>query len=265
MPWFKRGVTAVLPLVLAATSPLLAQTTAPPVDAASAARGSALYVASCAKCHGATVRGSSAAPDLVRSTVVLHDRFAELHGAEFPAVLTKTPHNVDFEAAQLADLSQFLTLSVNKILRGGYSNEPVNLMTGNAKAGEGYFNGEGGCSKCHSVSGDLAGVGKRYSATVLQQKFLFPNSGSRGASAAPLPKMQVTVTLPSGESVKGSLVRVDDFNVSLRGSSGEYRTFERGAGVKVDLIDLFAGHIALLDRYTDLDIHNLLAYLVTLK
>jgi hypothetical protein len=193
---------------------------------------------------------------------VLHDRFAVLHGAEFPAVLTKGPHKFDFNTAQLADLSQFLTFSVNKILREGYSNAPVNLMTGNSKAGEQYFNGEGGCSKCHSATGDLAGIGKRYSPAVLQQRFLFPNSGLRGSSAA---KMQVTVTLPSGKSAKGTLVRVDDFNVSLRESSGEYQTFERGAGVKVDLIDPFAGHIALLDRYTDLDIHNLLAYLVTLQ
>jgi hypothetical protein len=196
---------------------------------------------------------------------VLHDRFVQLHGKEFPAVLSKAPHNFDFKEAQLADLSQFLTLSVNKILRSGYSNEPVNLLTGNAKAGEGYFNGEGGCTKCHSVSGDLAGVGKRYSPATLQQKFLFPNSGFRGAGAAPLPKTQVRVTLPSGKSVEGTLVRVDDFNVSLRESSGSYQTFERGAGVKVDLIDPFAGHIALLDRYTDVDIHNLLAYLVTLQ
>jgi hypothetical protein len=193
---------------------------------------------------------------------VLHDRFVQLHGAEFPAVLTRGPHNFNFNTAQLADLSQFLTLSVNKILREGYSNAPVNLMTGNAKAGEEYFNGEGGCSKCHSASGDLAGIGKRYSPAVLQQRFLFPNSGLRGSSAA---KMQVTVTLPSGKSAKGTLVRVDDFNVSLRDTAGEYQTFERGAGVKVDLIDPFAGHIALLDRYTDSDVHNLLAYLVTLQ
>ena len=180
-------------------------------------------------------------------------------------MLSKAPHNFDFKEAQLADLSQFLTLSVNKILRSGYSNEPVNLMTGNAKAGEGYFNGEGGCSKCHSVSGDLAGVGKRYSAATLQQKILFPNSGFRGAGRPPAPKMQVAVTLPSGKSAKGTLVRIDDFNVSLRESSGEYQTFERGPGVKVDLIDPLAGHIALLDKYTDPDIHNLLAYLVTLQ
>ena len=265
MPWFKRGVTAVIPLVLAAASSLFAQTTAPSVDAASAARGSTLYAASCAKCHGATARGSSTASDLVRSRVVLHDRFAQLQGAEFPAVLTKAPHNFDFKAGQLADLSQFLTLSVNKILRSGYSNEPVKLLTGNAKAGEGYFNGEGGCNECHSVSGDLAGIGRRYSPATLQQKFLFPNSGLRSAGAPPPPKMQVAAMLPSGKSVKGTLVRVDDFNVSLRESSGEYQTFERVSGVKVDLIDPFAGHIALLNKYTDLDIHNLLAYLVTLQ
>ena len=133
MPCFKRG-RVVLLLLLGATSSLSAQTIAPPVDAAFATRGSALYAASCAKCHGATVRGSSTAPDLIRSNVVLHDRFGQLHGKEFPAVLSKAPHNFDFKEAQLADLSQFLTLSVNKILRSGYSNEPVNLMTGNAKA-----------------------------------------------------------------------------------------------------------------------------------
>jgi cytochrome c oxidase cbb3-type subunit III len=256
---------AVVPLFLVGTLSLMGQTTAPRVDAASAARGATTYAGDCAKCHGASARGSATAPDLLRSHVVLHDRFEELRGKEFPAVLSKAPHNFEFTAAQLADLSQFLTLSVNNILRSGYSNEPVKLLTGNAKAGEEYFNGDGGCSKCHSVSGDLAGVGKRYPAATLQQKFLFPNSGFRGAGKPPLPKTQVTVTLASSKTVKGTLVRVDDFNVSLRESSGAYATFERGAGVKVELIDPFAGHIALLDKYTDSDIHNLLAYLVTIQ
>jgi hypothetical protein len=202
---------------------------------------------------------------LIRSKVVLHDRFERLHGKELPAVLTKAPHHFELKDAELADLSQFLTFSVNKILRSGYSNEPLNVMTGDAKAGETYFNGAGGCSKCHSVSGDLAGVGKRYPAATLQQKFVFPNAGLRRPGAPPAPKTQVAITLPSGRTIKGTLVRIDDFNVSLRESSGEYQTVDRGAGVKVELIDPLSGHIALLDKYTDADIHNLLAYLVTLK
>ena len=265
MSSFLRKGIAVLPLLLGATSLLSGQVADIPVDATSAARGSALYAESCAKCHGATVRGTASAPDLIRSKVVLHDRFEMLHGKELPQVLTKAPHHFDLKDAQLADLSQFLTLSINNILRSGYSNEPVNILTGNAKAGEAYFNGEGGCSKCHSTTGDLAGVGKRYSPATLQQKFLFPNAGVRRGAVGPTAKVQVKVTPPSGKSVTGTLARIDDFNVSLRETSGEYRTFGRGDGVKVEIIDPFAGHVALLDKYTDTDIHNLLAYLVTLK
>lgn len=254
---------AVLPLLLGATS-LLAQVADVPVDAASAGRGSKLYAESCAQCHGATVRGTPTAPDLIRSKVVLHDRFEKLHGKELPAVLTKAPHRFDWSEGQLADMSQFLTLSVNKILRSDYSNEPVNVLTGNAKAGEAYFSGAGGCAKCHSATADLAGVGTRYTPATLQQKILFPSSGRRRATT-PAPRTEVKITPPSGKQVTGTLVRIDDFNVSFRDSSGEFRTIARTDGTKVEIVDPYAGHIALLDKYTDPDIHNLLAYLVTLK
>ena len=263
MPSFPRIGAALLPILFAA-APMLSQAL-PPVDSTSAARGAALYADSCARCHGATARGTSSAPDLIRSTAVLHDRFVMLHGKEFPAILSRAPHSLTLKDDQLADLSQFLTLAVNKILRSGYSNEPVKLMTGNAQAGQAYFNGPGGCAKCHSITGDLAGIGKRYSPATLQQKLLFPNSGFRATGAPPAPKVQVTVTPLSGPVVKGALVRIDDFNVSLREGAGPLRTFDRAPGVKVELDDPFAAHIALLDRYTDPDIHNLLAYLVTIQ
>lgn len=263
MSLFLRKGIAVLPFLLGATS-LLAQVADIPVDTAAAGRGSKLYAESCAQCHGATVRGTPTAPDLIRSKVVLHDRFELLHGREFPAVLLKAPHRFDWNEGQLADMSQFLTLSVNKILRSDYSNEPVNILTGNAKAGEAYFDGAGGCSKCHSATGNLAGVGTRYTPATLQQKILFPNTGRRRATG-PAPRTEVKVTLPSGKSETGELVRVDDFNVTLHEASGELRTFARTEGARVDIIDPYAGHIALLDKYTDPDIHNLLAYLVTLK
>jgi len=77
--------------------------------------------------------------------------------------------------------------------------------------------------------------------------------------------VQVTVTLPSGKTYSGDLVRIDDFTVALREKSGEYRSFNRIAGTKVTTVDPFAGHVELLDKYTDTDIHNLTTYLVTLK
>jgi cytochrome c oxidase cbb3-type subunit III len=264
MAFIRRVKMAAVPLLVIATSSLLAQV--PPVDAAAAARGAKVYGESCAKCHGPMAHGTATAPDLIRSTVILHDRYNMLKGREFPAILTKAPHNINLKDTELADLSQFLTGAVNKILRSGYSNTPINVMTGNAQAGEVFFNGAGGCTKCHSATGDLAGLGKRYSAPTLQQKFLFPNAGIRGSAVAPvIKKSQVAVTLSSGKAINGELVRVDDFNVTLREQSGQYMTIARTTGMKVDIIDPYAGHVALLDRYTDPDIHNLLAYLVTLK
>ena len=97
----------------------------------------------------------------------------------------------------------------------------------------------------------------------LQQRFLFPRSGGR--SAAPVKRALVTVTVAADPPVSGTLDRIDDFTVSLRDSSGEYRSFRRGADVKVEIADPYAAHIRMLDEYTDTDIHNVVAYLETLQ
>ena len=76
----------------------------------------------------------------------------------------------------------------------------------------------------------------------------------------------VTVTLANGETVSGPLDRVDDFGVSLHDSTGAYRSFTRNGDVpKVVINDPMQTHIAMLRTYTDADIHNVTAYLVTLK
>ena len=78
--------------------------------------------------------------------------------------------------------------------------------------------------------------------------------------------MTVTVTLPGGETFSGPLERIDDFNVSLRDSSGEFHSIARdGASPKVEVHDPLKAHLDLLSKYTDADIHNVTAYLVTLK
>lgn len=258
------GLASVMILTAASVS---GQFVHPTIDPASLARGSKLYASSCARCHGPDARGTETAPDLIRSVVVLHDRQNSLHGAELEHVLETGPdHNFHFDKDQQSDLSQFLAQSINKTLRSGYSNEPTQLLTGDKEAGKAFFNGAGGCAKCHSVTGDLAGIGKRYEPALLQQKFLFPNSGPRGGRSAPkVKKVQVTVTLPSGKSSTGSLVHIDDFNVAFRDDQGVYHSFERTNGTKVQTVDPYAAHVELLDRYTDADIHNLTTYLETLK
>lgn len=207
------------------------------------------------------MRGTATAPDLLRSVAVLHDRRQMLYGKELGPLLTTLPdHSYKYSEKELGDLSQFLTASVNGILRSGYNSQPTNLLSGDAKAGEAYFNGAGGCSKCHSTTGDFAGLGKRYTPSALQQKFLFPGSGLFNKT-----KVQINVKLASGKSYSGDLVRIDDFTVTLREKSGEYRSFNRIPGITMATVDPFATHAELLDKYTDTDIHNLTTYLVTLK
>ena len=184
-----------------------------------------------------------------------------LHGRDLGPLLRTLPqHNFKYNDKELGDLSQFFTQAINKILRSGYNDQPQGLLSGDAKAGEAYFNGAGGCNKCHSPTGNLAGVGKKYSAAALQQKFLFPGSGLRGA-----PKLEVTVKTRGGKAYSGDVVRMDDFNVTLRGADGVSRTISRTPGTIVTVTDPVAAHNALLDKYTDADIHNLTAYLDTLK
>jgi cytochrome c oxidase cbb3-type subunit 3 len=72
------------------------------------------------------------------------------------------------------------------------------------------------------------------------------------------------VTLPSGEQVKGPLAHSNDFEIALRDASGWYRSFSRDK-VKVELQDPLTAHRELLPKLTQADVHNLFAYLESLK
>lgn len=237
------------------------------VDDDAANRGKTIYVAECITCHGTKARGTERGPDLVRSLIVLKDRYGSTIG---PYLLKPHPVNATFSKAQIEDMSHFLHQKVGDTLRTGPYNSVLNVLTGDPKAGEAYFNGAGKCSSCHSTTGDLAGVAKKYDPPALQLKFVFPQTVAFGrrAMAANQPKrpqVQVTVTPASGERVTGTLVMMDDFDVSLRDATGQYHSFARTPDLKVETRDPYAAHVALLDQYTDKDIHNVLAFLETLK
>jgi mono/diheme cytochrome c family protein len=243
---------------------------APPEDPAAVERGTREFVTNCAFCHGSSATGGEGGPDLVRSVLVMHDEKGDKIGpvilqGRVPKGMPKFP----MSPAQIADISAFLRDQVQK--RGNrMTYEIQNVITGDPHAGEAYFTGAGKCNSCHSPNGDLAGIANKYDAVTLQSRFLYPKTfsypGMPKVGPAPAPT-KVTVTLSSGESFSGTLKHVDDFSVSLYDSSGEYHSWllERTPGIKVELHDPLAGHIALLQKYSDTDMHNVLAYLETLK
>ncbi|MGO9259067.1 MAG: c-type cytochrome [Bryobacteraceae bacterium] len=241
------------------------------IDEAAANRGRKVYAAECITCHGTHARGSDNGADLIRSEIVLHDRYGSTIGPFLrKGHPTQTTPAAQLTQAQIEDLSHTIHQEVYNTLRAALQIQ--NILTGDPQAGASYFNGEGGCSKCHSPAGDLAHIGSRMGPPALQQSFLFPGGrggrggrgGGRGGGEAAKP-VTVTVTPASGAPVTGALVHIDDFNVALRDGAGEYRSFKRTHALKVVTNDPAQAHHELLDKYTDKNIHDTVAYLETLK
>ncbi len=246
----------------------------PPVDAAAADRAKPVYTAECVTCHGTMARGTAKGPNLIRSLVVLRDRcgsvlgpyLKDAHKAQSPTAAT------NLTAAQIFDMAHYLRQRVNDSLRGSPLFVSQNVLTGDPEAGLSYFDGEGKCTTCHSIKGDLAGIGRRLEPIDLQQRMLFPGAGRGGRRGAPAPggppsraAVTVTVTPPGQPAVSGVLVQMDDFNVALRDQSGIYRSFKRTPGLQVVKNDPLAFHQGLLDRLTDKNMHDLVAYLEKVK
>ena len=223
------------------------------VDPAASDRGKRVYTQFCINCHGALAKGTEQGPDLIRSPLVLRDRLGNEIG---PALKKLANHKTDLTNAQVADLTHFLKDQIEATAKNRNPVSPPNVLTGDLEAGRAYFNGAGKCNTCHSPSGDLAGVGRKYSPIDLQQRFLFPRRSK---------PLQVTVTPSGGQPVTGSLERIDDFSVALRDATGEYRAVTRGPNVKVDIDDPLTVHNQMLDAYTDQDMHNVVRYLESLK
>jgi hypothetical protein len=171
----------------------------------------------------------------------------------------------ELTAAQVSDISAF----VHSFRVGGYDISrmtPPSILVGDANAGASYF--QKTCAGCHSVTGDLKGIGGRIAdAKILQNTWLMPGGGRGGrGAAANLPPTTVTVTLGSGQKVDGVLERIDDFTVTLTDQDGNSRSIRRdGDTPRVEIHDPVKPHKDLLPKYTDKDIHDLTAYLVTVK
>jgi cytochrome c oxidase cbb3-type subunit 3 len=140
------------------------------------------------------------------------------------------------------------------------------VSTGSAEAGRAYF--DANCKACHSPTGDLVGIASKYRGLALMQRMLYPTQGNavapaEGEKRRPSP-VTVTVTLASGQTVSGTLSYRDEFNVALTDGSGKYHSFATSE-VKVSVKDPLQGHADLLPKYTDADIHNLVAFLQTIK
>jgi cytochrome c oxidase cbb3-type subunit 3 len=240
----------------------------PHIDKAAAERGRTIFVPTCGFCHGNDAHGKSG-PDLVRSALVLHDDKGDTIG---PVIRNGRPERgmpafPTLSTEQIADISTFLHSRAADV-SNRFAYKIGDLITGDPRKGAEFFNGAGECETCHSPTGDLAHVAGKYEPVELQRRMLYPAPNLidmfLGKAVKPPVPTKVTVHLPSGQEVSGTLDHLDEFTVSLHDSSGWYRSFSR-ENATVDVHDPRAAHEALLPKYTDDEMHNLLAYLETLK
>ena len=265
----------------------------PAVDQDAHDRGRALWASHCIDCHGSQARGSDTGPNIIRTKTVNFDRTAAEAGSVLEPFLkaghptqSKKPSE-SFTRDEVVALANFLRQRVNDTMRGSAVFTAGDILIGDAKAGEAFFQGKGGCANCHNEqASNLAGIATRIPVPVdLQQRMLFPGAAGRGrgrgrggrggasppggapagAAAADRNAIRATIASASGPSISGVLVEESDFYVTIRDEDGIVRTVRRTPGMKVTRTNPLQEHIDLLDRITDAQIHDLVAYLETLK
>jgi cytochrome c oxidase cbb3-type subunit 3 len=255
-----------------------------PADPAVIARGRALYEPTCGACHGIDLRGGQmGGPNLLRSQLVLSDKAGELIG---PVILGGRPNPATAGAPPMPpfplppdDIKAIVEYLHSMLAKAGAQGRPPEgelvppekSLVGDAAAGQAFFAST--CASCHSVEGDLKGIASRVTDPRALQDLWVSGGGGRGrgrgrgaGGAASGDPATVTVTPASGPRVEGRLVRIDDFTVTLIQEDGTRRTFARdGNEPKVEVRDPADAHRKLVQALADKDMHNVTAYLWTIK
>jgi cytochrome c oxidase cbb3-type subunit 3 len=229
--------------------------------------GRTLFVAQCGFCHGRDAAGAGG-PDLTRSMLVAEDVRGDRIG---PVVRSgRTEQGMPAFPLPDSDLAAIVAFVHDQKAQADTANgdrrtvDPADLETGDAAAGRRYF--ESACTRCHSATGDLAGVATRLQPLALLQRMLYPRPtppGRAGGAPARVPQM-VTLTLPSGQVVEGRLAYRDEFTIALTDADGWYRSWPTSQ-VTFTVNDPLQAHIDQLAKYTDGDMHDVRAYLQTLR
>jgi mono/diheme cytochrome c family protein len=231
------------------------------------AQGAQLFKSNCSFCHGSDARGGETGPNLVRDQVVLADQDGELIT---PIVQNGIPaRGMPKFALSTAEIGSIAAWLHAQPLSDRGAASTLDILVGNAAQGATYFNGVGRCTQCHSVTGDLGGIGGKYDPKTIQNLIVSGGTARRPPGSPPATKSlapTVVVTLPSGQTISGDLDHISAFVVALRTADGTYRSFERhGSMPNVIVTNPVQWHTDMLPKWKDADIHNLTAYLVTLK
>jgi cytochrome c oxidase cbb3-type subunit III len=227
-------------------------------DKAAAARGAPIYQQNCAFCHGPQARGATG-PSLITSDEVLGDD----HGEHLLPFLKKgrpekgMPAFASTSDDQLRDVSEFLHLQVEEIAnRGAY--RVLDILVGDASKGHEYV--EAHCMSCHTEQ-TFAHIAGRFRTTdQLQRGWIWP-SRSGSSSTAPT----ATVKMSDGAAFTGRVTQISDFRITLVDQGGQTHAVDLRPDDKVELNDPLAPHEKMIETLKNSEMHDVTAYLESLK
>jgi cytochrome c oxidase cbb3-type subunit 3 len=227
-------------------------------DKAAASRGVPLFQRNCAHCHGRQAHGATG-PSLITSDVVLGDDHGE-HLVPFLKIgrpEKDMPSFANMPKDQLRDIAEFLHLQVEAVAnRGAY--HVLNILVGNSAQGQAYVSAH--CMSCHTAE-TFAHIGNKFrSAEQLQRGWIWP---TRPADTSLAPG--AIVKTPEGATISGRVTQVSDFRITLVDQAGQTHAIDREPGVEVNISDPLAAHQELIKSLHNEDMHNVTAYLETLK
>ena len=169
--------------------------------------------------------------------------------------------SASFTDEEVVALANFLRQRVNDTMRGSPLFTVGDIVIGDAKAGEAYFNGDGRLRDvpqrhgaqpgrrrhAHSRAGRSAAAHavprRRRTGPRRPRRAAAPPAGRRTAAPAAADRNAVTVTIASGVGapLSGVLVEESDFYVTLREADGTVRVVRRAPGMKVTKTNPAAG------------------------
>jgi cytochrome c oxidase cbb3-type subunit 3 len=229
--------------------------------------GQTRFASMCGFCHGRDAAGGESGPDLTRSALVASDVRGNKLG---PMIRAGRPDKgmppftiPDTDLIAIVAFIHDAKVKAEALGGGRRSVEPADLQTGNASAGKAYFTGAGGCATCHQLTGDFATIGARYQGLPLLQRMLYPGSGGRTNNPPPAPAV-MTIKTGDGKTVTGKLVYRDEFTITVMDADGWTRSWPVAA-VTISGEDPLKAHVDQLGKYTEADMHDVFAFLQSLR